>query len=68
MIKSKSGDISPICASLGINWRASAHGVVGRVLVERFVFDNAAPSERSDKPGPGSAAELGIDGTDDDVI
>jgi len=37
-------------------------------LVEGPVFDDVAPSEGSDKPGPGSAAELGIDGTDHDVV
>ena len=37
-------------------------------MVERPVFDDAAPSEGSDKPGPGSAAEPGIDGTDHDVV
>lgn len=64
----KCGDISPICAALDVNWSASSHGVVGGVLVERPVFDDAAPSERSDEPGPGSAAEPGIDGTDHDVV
>lgn len=37
------------------------------ILVERFVFNDAASSEESDKPGPGSTAEFGINGADDDV-
>jgi len=53
---------------LDVNRSAPSHGVVWGVLVERPVFDDAAPSERSNESGPCSAAELEIDGTDHDVV
>ena len=68
LFKSKCRDIGPICAALGIDWSTSSHGVVGGVLIDGSIFDDAAPSEGSDEPGPTSAAELGMDWTDDDVV
>jgi len=37
-------------------------------LVETFIFDDTASFQGRDEPGPGPATELGIDGTDDDVV
>jgi len=68
LFESECGDIGPICASLDIDWGTSPHGIVGRVLVERFVFDDAASSEGGNESGPGSAAELGVYRADDDIV
>lgn len=68
MFKRKCGDIGPVGAALGIDRSASSHGVVGGVLIDRSIFDDAISSEGSDEPGPTSAAEFGMDWTNDDVV
>lgn len=68
LFKSKWRGISPICAPLDIDWGTSSHGVVGGILIKGFIFDDAAPSKGRDESGPGTATELEIDGTNDDVV
>lgn len=60
--------MGPICAALEIDRGASSHWVIGGVLIEGFIFDDAASSEGRYEPGPCPATELGIDGTDDNII
>lgn len=60
--------MGPVRTSLDVDWSASSHGVIRGVLIDGFIFDDAASPEGSDEPGPRSAAELGIYGTDDDVV
>lgn len=60
--------MGPICTALEIDGGASSHRVIGGVLVEGFVFDDAASSEGRHEPGPCPATELGIDGANDNII
>ena len=60
--------MGPIRAALEINWGASSHRVIGGVLIKGFIFDDAASSEGRYEPGPCPATELGIDGTNDNIV
>lgn len=60
--------MGPVCASLKVDWGAPSHGVVKGVLIEGFVLDDVISSEAGDEPRSGPTTELGVDGTDNNIV